>query len=1566
MPSMIIWKHSVWVGLLYLLHGFKLPDKVLTPLVTFCLRQSPKRAICVMSMGERLVWRGSTVPLRSFPVPLFAVTLLAIVIFSAAFTAQAASFPENQCAADRYGSDLNCNANDVSITGMAVVGDTTSCVGGANVTLDLQMTINFAVPDRYDIGIFISNDGKTPQTKAANGGAASCTVSVLPTASPFLDLDGGATGDICGDGDKTIGGGTGSGIHYMSNVTVPCQSLNGAGGNLYIPFVVSWDNQKTPPGEVCTSNLNPVPGTSSKCNSPTVTQGSVAVVVLPSITMTDNKTTLSSGDSTSYIVTITNTTGVSLSGVVFQDPAVTGIVANSLSCSASGGASCPVSTVNAMQGAGITIPTMPVGSSVTYTINATLTGNQSDSRTNTASASVGSQSNSASDTDIIVGAIAILPSTQSQNGAKGTSVVYNYTVYNYGASADTISLSALSNKSWTVGLSSSSVSVPAGGAHDITLTVNIPNNASVGTVDTTTITAVSGNNPSKTATATAVTTVTTILTLTPNNASAGGAGSYVYYNHRVQSNASTSKAVSLAPSFTSGSCTGWTSALYEPDKTTALSSPVTLSAYGGYKDFVLKVNIPFGATISSTCTATLTAAYTSGAANTVSVTDITTVKNLVLYEDPGYTTEQDTYPAGNNVYAKTYGLTNGTPYYYKWYDPSGTLVRTSPVTSNLVTLPDTYSIPNTGPLGTWVVQVWNNTTNTLFEQANFYVGPDHLKASYGGINPNSNSNVVIDLALHDKVNHVVPFDSLGNLVKGSPTDPEGPLMVTITVSGSAEIVSTTLTNATITGQSVTGKLDSTSGTATLTITDSVAEAVTITPVSYKSALYGSPVRDEPNQVTFLFVPLLDHIQIEHTGTGLTCMPSDVTIKACADAACSSLATGSATVTLLPDLGWAANPVTFTGSTTASLSITSPQTVILGTSAVSPVSYGATRCFIGGTESCDLTFADAGFIFSGASGGTALTIPTQVAGVDSGTYYLRAVKKNTSTQACEAGLEGANSVKFAYECNDPATCSAGNLMSVNGSSVAANGNGSVISYSAVGMTFDTNGNAPFTLNYSDVGLVKLWVNTTVNSATLTGSSNAFVVKPAGFVLSDIKQTAAPQLLNPAATNASGSKFVKAGEAFSATVTAVNSLGNATPNYGQEATPESVKLTSALVTGLGLSINPALTYTSGFGAFSNGSATGTDFSWNEVGIITLKPSVLDGDYLGVGDVIEESSNNVGRFIPHHFALTGGALTNRSDINSGAGCTPASSFTYMGEPMKVGFTLTAKNASGDTTENYTGSFAKFSAPVWTAYNANDSVGLWAVAEDFAYGGNSCDVVFDNLTPSVNSLASCSPATPALTIGRAAGPRVTVSSSSLSAWNSGVATFSTDVRLERGDAPDGPYEKLKVGVAPQDLDGVKLQATAFDLDADNNATNERTLLGTTQVLFGRLNIQNAYGSELLDLPMSLTAQLWDSMGWATNESDGCTALVAPTDGNGLTLNLANGGTTATSLISPLLSGDAGLSLSAPGATHTGYVDIAIDSPAWLDFKWDGVNESNPTSRATFGIFKGNSKFIYIRELYY
>jgi hypothetical protein len=54
-----------------------------------------------------------------------------------------------------------------------------------------------------------------------------------------------------------------------------------------------------------------------------------------------------------------------------------------------------------MQGAGITIPAMPAGGSVTFTITATVTGNPTGTLTNTATVTLGGQVLSASDADAI-------------------------------------------------------------------------------------------------------------------------------------------------------------------------------------------------------------------------------------------------------------------------------------------------------------------------------------------------------------------------------------------------------------------------------------------------------------------------------------------------------------------------------------------------------------------------------------------------------------------------------------------------------------------------------------------------------------------------------------------------------------------------------------------------------------------------------------------------------------------------------------------------------------------------------------------------------------------------------------------------------------------------------------------------------------------------------------------------------------------------------------------------------------------------------------------------------------
>lgn len=375
-----------------------------------------------------------------------------------------APFPATACAATRFNGDLGCTANDVNITGISYVagsipGGGSSCVSGTPVTLDLDLTVNFAVPDRWDVGIFIANDGKLPTVLPANGGASSCSVDILPTTPPFLDLDGVPQGtlDTCGDGngsidDSTLPGGTaplGDGVKRMTGVTLPCYASPASGGKLFIPFAVSWDNQKSPVGSLCTSNLYPVPNTTSKCNAPASTV-SINVVVLPVVTKSDGISEINPGANTSYTVTITNNSGGTLLDMLFTDPAVTDLqtplTVNSVSCASNGGATCPAMTsaqmITAMQGAGILIPsaslpsTQTTTSSLTFTINATLAGTATvgSHLINTANVSVGGNIVSATDDDLIVNAPSVAKSFAPSTIAEGAASLLTVTLTNPTAS----------------------------------------------------------------------------------------------------------------------------------------------------------------------------------------------------------------------------------------------------------------------------------------------------------------------------------------------------------------------------------------------------------------------------------------------------------------------------------------------------------------------------------------------------------------------------------------------------------------------------------------------------------------------------------------------------------------------------------------------------------------------------------------------------------------------------------------------------------------------------------------------------------------------------------------------------------------------------------------------------------------------------------------------------------------------------------------------------------------------------------------------------------------------------
>ncbi len=611
-----------------------------------------------------------------------------------------------------------------------------------------------------------------------------------------------------------------------------------------------------------------------------------------------------------------------------------------------------------------------------------------------------------------------------------------------------------------------------------------------------------------------------------------------------------------------------------------------------------------------------------------------------------------------------------------------------------------------------------------------------------------------------------------------------------------------------------------------------------------------------------------------------------------------------------------------------------------------------------SEDANLQFADAAFKFG--------TIANQIAGKASSNLQLQAIRTDTDTGACEAGMTSSHAVQMAYQCQNPSTCIGDNKVTIDGgaaTTIRANPASAVSSYQPVTLDFGSNGTATFTLNYTDAGQIRLHASAdTVASGddpavTLTGASENFVVRPFGFYV-DIPG-------NPAATSASGDKFKKAGESFTTTLRAVvweaadddGSSGetagdgipdsnadlvsnSATPNFGRETSPESATITHSLVLPTGGEI-PSLSGSS-FSSFSSGEKSNS-MSWSEVGILGFSAALDDGDYLGSGQNVTGAVSHVGRFYPDRFELSAGTLTNRSDLS---GCSAA--FTYMDETFNIAYTLTAVSVSGSTTRNYAGAFALL-----------DSYG------ELTIGATDSNI---NLTTRLS--AGVAPVWPAV-----------------GASDAGISSISQDLTFSRSPGSvDGPYNSLMMASAPLDDDGVRLADADFDVDIDGDFSYDSKQLGATaSIRFGRLVISNAFGPETEALNMVARTEYWNGGAFVVNDADSCTTLSINTDPAGSSGHngiAVGGGTSDLSFNgsgnTTAASGDFGLSFSAPGAGNTGEVQVrlytgatpsaGISSIPWLLYDWDadGSHDDDPGSRtATFGRYRGHDRVIYWQETF-
>ncbi|MDP3744555.1 MAG: LamG-like jellyroll fold domain-containing protein [Methylotenera sp.] len=635
----------------------------------------------------------------------------------------------------------------------------------------------------------------------------------------------------------------------------------------------------------------------------------------------------------------------------------------------------------------------------------------------------------------------------------------------------------------------------------------------------------------------------------------------------------------------------------------------------------------------------------------------------------------------------------------------------------------------------------------------------------------------------------------------------------------------------------------------------------------------------------------DHIQIEHpSGSGVTCSPTTLTIKACANAACTTLYTGGVSGTLTATgsgtANWGDGTANFnipaSGSVTKTLQLTSVNTDVsttLSAASITPTPTANTSCNF---ASCVYTASNSGFIFD---------IPNHVAGVTQ-TVAISAVKKANNSNVCVPGLANVTrTLQMSCTYLNPVT---GTLpMLVNGRYLnnTNSANAMCASSSPVSLAFNNTGVANASLSYPDVGNMRLTTAYAGSAATgdvglSINGADTFITAPKDFVFSGI--TAAP---------------IKAGNNFSAMVTARNDANNPTPNFGNESSPEGATISFAKYqpTGIGAANG---SFSGTLGAFTNGAAAGSNLNWSEVGLIDLNATLTSNNYLGSGLTVIGSTGSagaVGRFTPHHF-----------DTIVTQGCS-SGSFTYSAQPFNV--QVRALNAAGALTQNYDGSI--------------------------------------NTTPNFAKAITLSDSN-ASGLGTLLNPTI-----ASSAFLAGTANATPN------------YTFTTAKTAPTII---KLRAT--DTDSVSSATGAEA---TATIRSGRLLLKNAYGSELLNLPIGLEAQYWSGSSYIRNVQDNCTTLPASSIAMGnytstlvaceTQIGYSTGSGTLVNGVSDYLrltkpgagnSGSVNLSLNLNGATATTCTSPAASSATNANLPWFGAN---PTSRATFGIYK--TPIIYMRENY-
>ncbi len=661
---------------------------------------------------------------------------------------------------------------------------------------------------------------------------------------------------------------------------------------------------------------------------------------------------------------------------------------------------------------------------------------------------------------------------------------------------------------------------------------------------------------------------------------------------------------------------------------------------------------------------------------------------------------------------------------------------------------------------------------------------------------------------------------------------------------------------------------------------------------------------------------IDHFQLSWSGPALTCAAKEITVKACANADCSSTFdshTAPMTATFLPTGQTLTFPARI-GTTTYYLRQTTAKTLTLGATPHSPIiTDRPVRCKIGvgasGTN-CSLTFSDSGLVFD---------VPDMTANKPVQTV-LRAVKKDLHTESCVPAFANASKdVSFWASYVSPGNGSRKVL--INGAEVGA---GVAASRR---LSFNANGEAALEVRYSDAGEMQLdarFTGTGEEAGLIMEGNDGFKSVPAGFCVQTDKvcTTATPSCT---ATYVAGKNFqlrVKpvAWQSDTDQDFCVGNLG--TPNFALESI--GLGLVKLAPTG---GFNGSLSqqsYNHQITSATNDGLNTINLHQSEVGV--FKVQVTPPQYLGKVLPAAESMP-LGRFIPDHLKM---AVEDKGSLASSC-----NGFTYLGEPFgyslgdKPRLRITALNAQGQVTKNY-----------------SDATGFRKLKNtDMAW-----------IDPTVANNLGADGAKLPLTVSINAGTLTDVADQPgemLYTFN-GTDSFKFNKR-------DGASILTASQVVPF-LADIPLTLSAKDGDNVSTSTPTTFTPNGNWLRYGRLVMGDAFGSAETTLPIPMRMEYLDATGFVRNEADSCTSYEAAkfnliesdVDGDGFDLAELLAG-----IVNPVPGHTSELILLAPN--RNGAALLEYDAPEWLEHSWP--HGRNPRATATFGVYRGVDRMIYWRE---